>query len=314
MLPADLVDLNKRLEKAIKKRGATSLRAKVVEAAEPQVALFETTENLMTVAGGEIHERARKIDPSIPQRFNAAMKSPGLDAMIELLRAQAPAQQPGASRLAGTPDLPADVPWPKHKDKFLPFVAQIDLAALPRWEGNPLPKSGWIWAFAGGDVPPVAAVVHWDGERALLKSHPTPAADKMLLDSMTKPEYPPVALDQADVVIHVPGYGSDWWNDNVDADDDELTESMIELLEELQRPAAREEGANAFMLGDLAGEDTATELAVKYGKKKGKDWVPLLHVVSAGTMTDTGAIAFLVRAADLGKGDFTNVYATVLSS
>ena len=314
MLPADLPDLNKRLEKAIKKHRAASLRAKLLEAAEPQVALFQTTENLMTVAGGEIHERARKIDPSIPQRFNAAMKSPGLEAMIELLRAQAPAQKPGASRLAGTSDLPADVPWPKHKDKFLPFVAQIDLAALPRWEGNPLPKSGWIWAFAGGDVPPVAAVVHWDGDRASLKSRPTPAADKMLLDFLGKPEYPPIALDQADVVAHVPGYGTDWWNDNVDADDDELTEKMIELVEELQRPATGgDEGPNALMLGDLGGEHTANE-AAQYAKKKGKDWLSLLHVVSAGTMTDTGAIAFLVRAADLGKRDFRNVCATILSS
>jgi uncharacterized protein YwqG len=314
MLPGDLVDVSKRLQKAIKKHRVGALGPKIIKAAQPQVALFQTTENLMEAPIGDIHERARKVDPSIPERFNAAMKSPGLDAMMKLLRAQAPAQKPGASRLAGTPDLPADLPWPKHKDKCLPFVAQIDLAALPRWEGNPLPKSGWIWAFAGGDVPPVAAISYWDGDRALLKSHPTPPADKMLLESLTKPEYAPVALDQAEVVVHVPGYGSEWWNDNMDADDDELTESMIELLEELQRPAAREEGANAFMLGDLAGEDTATELAVKYGKKKGKDWVPLLHVVSAGTMTDTGAIAFLVRAADLGKGDFSNVYATVLSS
>jgi uncharacterized protein YwqG len=321
MLPPDLVDLNKRLETAIQKHRAAALRAEIIKAAEPQIVLFQTSENLGHVSMGEIHERARKIDPSIPQRFRAAMDSPGLDAMMDLLRAQPSAgeRKNGASQVGGAPDLPPDLAWPKHEGRHLPFIAQVELATLPRWNNNPLPRSGWLWAFAGGDLP-TCTVLHWDGHATALRRHPTPPADEMLLfDFLGKPEYAPVPLEQAEVTINVPGYGTEWWNAHVDEDDERLGDAMMELVEALEQPPDYpDKRGDAFLLGRLnfSFEESPTDLAVKYGKKKGKDWIPLLQVGSVGNMvwSDEGTLAFLIRMADLAKGDFSDTYATILSS
>lgn len=82
----------------------------------------------------------------------------------------------GASRIGGVPDLPRDTPWPRHhwtheattawpdwaraelrgavatviEDAtgivFVPFVVQLDLAALP--PQDLLPRKGHLWLFA----------------------------------------------------------------------------------------------------------------------------------------------------------------------
>jgi uncharacterized protein YwqG len=319
MLPPGVVGLADRLDMALKKHRAQALRAPILKAAEAQIALFPT-EDLTTLPMGEIHERARKLDPSIPRGFNAAMKSPGEDGMMALLRARTARSdfKPGASRVGGMPDLPEGVAWPKRGGKYLPFVAQIKLAGLPRWEGNPLPSSGWLWAFAGGSSPLACAVIHWVGDAKALRRQSTPRAEEMLiLDYLGKPEYKPIPLQQAEVIINVPGYGSEWWNVNVDDEDERLGDAMMELVESLQQPPNHpDKGGYAVLLGRLGFEESPSELAVRYGKKKGKDWVPLLQVGSVGNMcwSDEGTLAFLVRAADLAKRDFSDAYATILSS
>src|SRR4051794_5221415 len=67
----------------------------------------------------------------------------------------------GAPRLGGEPDLPPDVAWPTRGGKRLPFIAQLDCSTLPRWAGSPLPASGWLYAFAGGEFPLESALIHW---------------------------------------------------------------------------------------------------------------------------------------------------------
>ena len=69
----------------------------------------------------------------------------------------------GTTRLGGWPDLPPGVEWPRVEEhtkpesivdgaeeshgKRLPFVAQIDCAALPHWPGSKLPTEGWLYVF-----------------------------------------------------------------------------------------------------------------------------------------------------------------------
>lgn len=65
----------------------------------------------------------------------------------------------GASRIGGTPDVPPGWDWPLWAPKKIPefrshpghsaplgFIAQIDLAALPRFD-DALPDQGWLYFF-----------------------------------------------------------------------------------------------------------------------------------------------------------------------
>ena len=54
---------------------------------------------------------------------------------------------PGASRLAGAPDMPDSFDWPHHKGRPLAFLAQINLASLPRGVDWPAPSRGWLISF-----------------------------------------------------------------------------------------------------------------------------------------------------------------------
>lgn len=58
---------------------------------------------------------------------------------------------PGASRLVGLPDMPDELDWPHHTGKPLAFLAQIDLASLPRDIDWPVPRTGWLYFFVGAN-------------------------------------------------------------------------------------------------------------------------------------------------------------------
>src|SRR5688572_29663484 len=50
----------------------------------------------------------------------------------------------GASRFGGSPDVPREFSWPKHNQRPLTFLAQIDLSKV---EANHFPKHGWLLFF-----------------------------------------------------------------------------------------------------------------------------------------------------------------------
>jgi uncharacterized protein YwqG len=60
----------------------------------------------------------------------------------------------GGSAFGGLPHLPADVPWPLNRSgKPLPFVAEIELAILPRIPDLALlPPEGRLYLFLEHDV------------------------------------------------------------------------------------------------------------------------------------------------------------------
>jgi hypothetical protein len=94
-----------------------------------------------------------------------------VDALSPLLRvaialhprdARAAEQRLGASRLGGTPDLPAELPWPADAEGPLPFIGQLDLAALAPFDvDHQLPHEG-LRAFFGawGEDAPRSALLH----------------------------------------------------------------------------------------------------------------------------------------------------------
>lgn len=75
----------------------------------------------------------------------------------------------GATRFGGLLDLPASVVWPADLDKKLPFIARVDLVALPRLEGCPLPGAGRLSFFGAADSNSLVAAVLSQGDRDALQ-------------------------------------------------------------------------------------------------------------------------------------------------
>jgi Domain of unknown function (DUF1963) len=94
------------------------------------------------------------------------------------------------ARLAGTPTLPDDVPWPEWPGHGpLGFVAEVDLAALARTgldAGLALPADGRLLAFYFDDPEDTGAVVatsdpdSFPGSRLLHVSHTAPTTDPLV--------------------------------------------------------------------------------------------------------------------------------------
>jgi uncharacterized protein YwqG len=58
-----------------------------------------------------------------------------------------------ASRLGGRPNLPRHFAWPTWREEPLAFVAQLDLATLPRVAGLALPRTGaLLFFYEGGET------------------------------------------------------------------------------------------------------------------------------------------------------------------
>lgn len=115
-------------------------------------------------------ERARLIEA-----LHAAGLGHHVEALAPLVRTSIALQlrdalehEVGASRIGGIPDLPVDVEWPRDREGPLPFIAQLDLAALaPLDLDHLLPPRGSLAFFGGwGQDAPRCAVLHLDGALA----------------------------------------------------------------------------------------------------------------------------------------------------
>ncbi len=100
------------------------------------------------------------LSPANEARLRAAIAERGLQAAEELIIASsmecamlyttgsgedAPI---GASRYGGVPELPEEGWWPKTSDgKFYQFIMQVNLADVPNFGGNVLPRRGMLYAF-----------------------------------------------------------------------------------------------------------------------------------------------------------------------
>ena len=172
MLPRGMTELRNKLNAAIKAAGVAEHAAAVRGATEPSIELFKSW---------EIHD-----EPSL-----ARARSRDVNRLFDKLKRDRLANLPlGASRLGGRPDLPPGFEWPRVKPsrtkkgrplsgKRVPFVAQIDLASLPRWKGCPLPETGWIYAFIfrSNDVGNQCHVMYHDGPRDALARDDADADD-----------------------------------------------------------------------------------------------------------------------------------------
>jgi uncharacterized protein YwqG len=83
------------------------------------------------------------------------------------------------NRLGGCPNLPKDFDWPTWREEPLAFVAQLDLATLPRVSDLPLPRTGALFFFFEGGENTWGFSPEDQGSSCVLYS-PAPLSSSML--------------------------------------------------------------------------------------------------------------------------------------
>jgi uncharacterized protein YwqG len=231
----------------------------------------------------------------------AGFVAPHVRPAVRLLTEPTGEPQLGRSRVGGTPDLPADVAWPRHRNVPLAFLAQLNLvevsAAAP---AGPLPRTGHLWFFcdaARWDFSTAgSAVVLYRAGSARLQAAAAPddlpSQSHFKCCSVTMEFYEDMPDDEA----------ADWlWT--ALGDDEGRTEAYSELREYLNA------GANEASPHKLLGfANTIQGTMESECVPAAHDWQLLLQVDSdgnAGMMWgDAGRVYFWIRVEDLRAARF----------
>ena len=226
----------------------------------------------------------------------------------------------GASRLGGRPDLPDSAVWPEVDGQLLPFLAQLDLAALPPLPASPLPRDGWLSVFACVDS---AVALHHRGDRAALSPRHV-REDRILPDGSGDRRYDPVPIASARPAVSLTADGV-FEALMVGRDEGDFPEippdqhrRLIDLCGELN-PSDSYDSRLGDVVGQLLGHPSfpgaSPRDAVEYGGREGDDWIHLLEIQSVGSMmwSDCGLLNLSIRRSDLDRLDFSRMYASVAS-
>lgn len=165
---------------------------------------------------------------------------------------------PSRSRLGGTPD----GFWPRRQEFYFPFVAQIDLADLPRLPGVPLPEAGLL-SFFHGDL------ITADAPGGQVLYHPVVPPHRASLPSGALWTDPNIErpYDESPVRFAlqptIPIYGSHGYDALVDGWSQDETDAH-EVLDELLERSPTRLGGHAYSLD----RDYCTELAFeRFGRR-----------------------------------------------
>lgn len=235
----------------------------------------------------------------------------------------------GASRFGFVPDLPPGVDWPTFEGKKLMFIAQIDLSAMPRWEGSALPADGWLYVFAlfpdqqSKETPWRwrGVVFHHKCARELLVRAEKPAVEDLWVlgntNQSTEDLLPlsgklsltvnPARLGEeaSDAAYELEEFYESHFPRHTESNEPMQTDGFL-----LGNPVDID-GTAAQMVADLAksGVDPTAQQLASEPNGPAEDWISLLTVYSHGSFEwgDCGILYFLIRPGDLAKADFSRV-------
>lgn len=232
----------------------------------------------------------------------------------------------GASKIAGSPDLPPGTTWPQWNSAPLDFIAQINLAeAATHDTESMLPHQGKLYFFfaaeeIGPEDPESWRVIYYDGDASKLKRTAAPEGSAgtdfepckvKLLPIISLPDDP---ADYSKDISASAGNGTS---------SDEDPDAWMELKEEIDEKQRKGSYTKHQLLGypnviQNPMEDECQEGFEKtYGKQGGsaEDWQLLLQVDSddeAGMMwVDSGMLYFWIRQQDLQARIFDRVWLTM---
>jgi uncharacterized protein YwqG len=229
-------------------------------------------------------------------------------------------------RFGGQPNMPKGVTWPTWKGgQPLSFIAQFELAALPRLQGLPLPDDGSLFFFYDADNQPWGydpkdagcCKVIYSPSRLSENSPRRPHPD---LDEEGRFKAMAVA---ATVETSLPST-SDGLLGDLHATDEEV-DAYLSLVDPLKSPVYRMGGHADQIQGDIRLEAQLVSNGIycgdangyAQGRKKGldagaSDWRLLLQVDSEKRTGmywgGSGRIYFLIRHSDLQDRRFEKVW------
>lgn len=243
----------------------------------------------------------------------------------------------GASKIGGRPDLPPSIRWPKHGDKPLQFLCQINLEELQQacphdW----LPASGWLYFFYDGEVWGYDAS-HRDGFQVYLhegaasdlkRADAPPPRPRTIIFGLIKKlekvlEYKPCAV-RYERRVNFPYWESypieqlgltesegDKYVDFLDRYDVAYPDSRTLMLthpEALQNDPLMDCEVLARGLQDKSPEEQFADAV----QKAAQDWVLLLQLqqetLNTGTWGDSATLYFCIKETDLRSKRFDNVW------
>jgi hypothetical protein len=214
----------------------------------------------------------------------------------------------GGSRLGGTPDLPPDLQWPRHKEQALTFLAQLDLTALgPLLPEGTLP-AGHLFVFA----PPVltGAGTYADQQALVLHSEAAPRAHQGPVPVTGLDPFPSCPLQFAGY-DDIPELDASPLNDVLDAAASDRYCGIRSYLSFGDEPASHKVLGHPDPIQGPVEED-CEHLEPQPG---GSPWRVLLQVDSderLGMMWgDAGRLYFCLREDDLANRRFNRVVAVM---
>ncbi len=283
----------------------------------------------------------------LQQRINAADLSSHADAILATARPAVDlildgplSGTLGETRFGGTPDLPADVDWPRNEDgEALTFLAQINLSEISAFDGNPLPARGWLYVFIGLDEPASDVenlIFLVDGDTQLVAT--TAPTQSEWANDENYVDMPAQKLRLA-LFADIPRWATQDFYDLVQAiepDEDEADE----VESDLNDLGGNSHDAKSIgqLLGHASGighdsrEDAfvVREIGPQYiydyahrqtlDITRARNWINLLRLESFREgehdfcVWDAGYFNFLIHRDDMKKLDFSRVYAAVETS
>lgn len=280
------------------------------------------------------------MNPQLLEDLRRDLNSAGLEPHADAILARAlpavrlklgqPSSAVGESRIGGVPDLPVGMMWPRNaSNEALTFILQLNLARLPAFDENPLPRTGMLYFFVGLDEP-ASDVEHrvflHPLESTLELATPPPLEEFANEDNYR--DLPPHALE-LELFADVPR----WATTDFDALTADMTEDEIDAYGDFGSRNSREIGQ---LLGHVAtiGHDTREDAFVvrevnrawlydyrereKLDMARAARWRNLLRVDSIMeldfTIWDAGFFNVLVKDDDLERLNFENVYVCVETS
>jgi uncharacterized protein YwqG len=234
------------------------------------------------------------------------------------------------------PDFPPEFEWPKVEDRYLVFVAQINLNELPKIDDNPLPSEGILYFFHGRDEPAFNIyhrILHYSGIPEVLQKAQQP--DEHHFIEIDNVFYEPYLLEMR-LVISTPDVGSDDWDEiksyyPEDKRGDWVDRYFALQMDELDKFELNWKGVSQ-VLGYPDQYSTVADVYLAQKFRDGRDfydryepnadeikkWILLLQLASHHDSEmmwwDAGLLQFLIHADDLKKNDFTWTYACIETS
>lgn len=273
-------------------------------------------------------------------RLEEAIREHGLEAHREAILATArPAVylrlgeagqgDVGQSRMGGIPDLPDSLPWPVDPllGRLRSFLVQINLAQVPDFADNPLPRNGMLYVFADENEDRADQLIVHTGDEPLRPRPPAPDAQ------FVTDWYDDLVPHRLTLVLgaDVPRWATDDYQALIEAvgDDDFALDDLAGTLSGGQGRAGKLLG-HASGIGHDPREDAYVvrevnaEWLYNYEQRGTLDmsgaarWTNLLEVESVQAVNlligDAGYLQVLAHEDDLRRHDFSRVYVSMESS